>query len=395
MIKNVVMPQLGLTMSKGKIAKWLLEEGDTVEKGAPLLVVETEKVTIEIEVPVSGVLGRVVFPAGETVPVGTTIAVIATEGEDLSNLDLPPVPGGKKAPEPGPVTPGLPAAKVVREEIKASPLARRIADEMGVDLSRVQGTGPGGRITKEDVIRARQGEETVQPVKAFPESGYEVIEMTAARRVTAERLAESFRSAPHYYVEMEVEATHTLQLREDLKTSAGAVRISITDVIVMACSKALCAHREVNSTIEDGEIRVYQHANVGLAVDTERGLLVPVVHKAETMSLREIAAFSRDLVERAREGRLMPDDFAGGTFTVSNMGMLGVDAFTAVLNPPQSAILAVGRVAQVARPAPEGVRFVPAMRLTLSADHRSVDGATAARFLRTVKGFLENPALML
>jgi len=394
LIKNVVMPQLGLTMSQGKIVKWLSKEGDTVQKGAPLLVVETEKVTIEIEAPVSGVLGRVVFPAGETVPVGTTIAVIATEGEDLSSLDLPAIDGVKKAAEPQAVTSGHPVAKAAREVVKASPLARKIADEMGVDLSKVQGTGPGGRITKEDVIRAGQEREAAQPGEA-PTSGYEVLELTAARRVTAERLAESFRSAPHYYVEMEVEAGEALRLREDFKASASAVKPSITDLIVMACAKALYIHREVNSTVEDGEIRVHQHVNVGLAVDTERGLLVPVIHQAETMSLREIADLSRGLVEKAREGRLMPDDFAGGTFTVSNMGMLGVDAFTAVLNPPQSAILAVGRVTQVARPGPEGVRFVPAMRLTLSADHRSVDGATAARFLRTVKAFLENPALML
>jgi pyruvate dehydrogenase E2 component (dihydrolipoamide acetyltransferase) len=389
----VVMPKLGLTMTEGSIESWLKSEGERVEKGEPLVVIMTEKVTYEYEAPASGILRAILHREGEIVPVARPIAVIGTSEEKLPEIEVleEEVEVAEAAP---PITEQVVPPPARRERVLASPLARKIAREERVDLAPIEGTGPGGRIVKEDVIRAiRKRAGGPGPAAKEPLRG-RLIPMKGIRRVIAERMSESTRTIPHIFLSVEADMTGTLQLREkllgDVEKKTG-LRLSITDILVKIAARALRDHPIINSRIEGEGIRLVEEVNIGVAMAVEDGLIVPVIHAADRKSISEIASALRDLTEKARNGKLSVDEVTGGTFTLSNLGMFGIDTFNAIINPPQCSILGVGRTAE--KPVAEGGRvgIKPIAWLTLSSDHRIVDGATAAKFLGRVKELLEKP----
>jgi pyruvate dehydrogenase E2 component (dihydrolipoyllysine-residue acetyltransferase) len=403
---QVTLPRLGQGMESGTIVRWLKAEGDRVEKGEPLYELDTEKVTQEVEADASGVLLRILVREGE-VPVGKAVAVIGEPGEDVpAEADAPDAekveapaaqaPAERAAPAaPAPVYEAPPAAGN-GGRVKASPLARRIARERGIDLAALRGTGPEGRIVAEDVEQAGVSAPAAAAASTAAPSaaGVERVELTSLRRTIARRMTEAW-AAPAFQISMSADMTRAQELRARLLERHPEERPTVTDVLTKVCAVALMRHHEVNATFVGDAIELHPTADVGIAVATERGLLVPVVRRCDALTVAEIAAARADLVVRAREGKLQADELEGGTFTISNLGMYGVEQFIAVLNPPQAAILAAGAIEDrpVARDGDVVVR--PTMTMTLTCDHRSVDGATAADFLRTVKAFLEEPGLTL
>jgi pyruvate dehydrogenase E2 component (dihydrolipoamide acetyltransferase) len=420
---QVTLPRLGQGMETGTILRWLKSVGDRVEKGDVLYEVETEKATQEVEADETGILLKLVAQEGDEIEVGRPIAIIGEEGEEVPDEQPAPSeaapaaateapPADEPAPPhdasagPTPAAPETPSAQTspeAREEaasradgrVKASPLARRIARERGVDLAQLEGTGPDGRIVAEDVERAA----AAPPAWATPLAGpaeVEVVKLTGVRRTIARRLTEAW-SAPAFQIAMSADMRAVLRLRELLveRTPEGAVRPTVSDILVKASALALLRHRPVNAVFADEEIHVYPTANIGLAVAIDGGLVVPVIPNCERRSIRELAEARADVVSRARSAKLTSDDLEGGTFTISNLGMYGVERFTAVLNPPQAAILAVGAIEE--RPVVDdgAVAIHPRMDLNLTCDHRTIDGATASEFLRTLKDFLEEPGLAL
>ena len=396
MVTEVIMPKMGQTMEKGKIIKWLKKEGEKVRRGEPLLEIETDKTTIEVEARGSGILRKILAQEGEEVPIATPIAYIGEEDEPLPEKAMAPKPAAEPSPKEE-------TAKITRlkEEaevkpvarIKASPLAKRIAKEKGVDLTKVRGSGPGGRITKEDVLNyvASKASEAAA-VKAEPE--FEVVPMTSMRKAIAKKMAESKATVPHFYVSTEVDMTEAVKMRERLLPKFEAetsVRLSFTHLLVKAVAKALEEFPQLNSTLEGENIKLWKNINIGIAVGLEDGLIVPVLRQANTLSLKEIASRVTSLVARAREKRLREDEFTGGTFTISNMGALDVDSFIAIINVPETAILATGRIKDKPVIINEAIAIRKIMTMTLSVDHRVVDGVLAARFLQKVKGLLEQP----
>ena len=424
MATEVKLPRLGQGMESGTVVRWLKQEGDKVEKGEPLYELDTEKVTQEVEAEASGVLLKIAVSEGE-VPVGKTVAVIGEEGEQVAQAEEPepetekpevdetPQEEGSRGPardderEEGAKASGGPEMTEqiteVREpqrdgRVKASPLARRIARERGIDLAQVRGTGPEGRIVAEDVERTE-----IEPGKAEPAAApaaaptdVEIEPLTSIRKTIARRLTEAWQ-APVFQISMSADMTRALELRAKLveRMAEGEAKPTISDVLTKVAASALMRHRRLNAEFVGEEVRLHPTANVGMAVATDRGLVVPVTRSAERLSIQEIAAERVQLVDRARSGKLQQADLEGGTFTVSNLGMFGVEHFIAVLNPPQVAILAVGAVEEkpVVRDGELVVR--PLMSLTLTCDHRAVDGAVAAEFLATVRSMLEEPGLAL
>jgi pyruvate dehydrogenase E2 component (dihydrolipoamide acetyltransferase) len=383
-------------MEAGTIVRWLKSEGDTVEKGEPLYELDTDKVTQEVEADASGVLLKVLAGEGEEIEVGKRIAVIGEEGEEVS-AEAEPAPKTEepaKVPKPEP----LPAERVEEPQqpsradgrIKASPLARRIARERSIDLASLTGTGPDGRIVAEDVERAAAAPTPVHAPAAAAPLEAEVVPLTSLRKTIARRLTEAWE-APAFQISMSADMTRAQELHDRLREQG----VSVTDILTKLAAVALLRHREVNAHFVDDELRIFPNAHIGLAVATERGLIVPVQQEVERKSLVQIAAERKDIVQRTREGKLTQEDLEGGTFTISNLGMYGVEIFTAVLNPPQAAILAVGAIEE--KPVVENGDFVarPLMAMTLTCDHRAVDGAKAADFLRELKTLLEEPGLAL
>lgn len=397
MADEVKLPRLGQGMETGTVVRWLKAEGDVVAKGEPLYELDTEKVTQEVEADFAGVLLRIVVPEGE-VEVGTTIAWIGKAGEAISVAHAPEMvrepkaatPAAAPTPEPAPVA-APPNLHAPAGRVKASPLARRIARERGIDLAALPGTGPEGRIIAEDVERVSVGS---APAVAAPAAGVERVPLTTLQKTIVRRMTEAW-AAPAFQIVTSADMTRALELRAKLVERHPDLKPTVTDVLTKVCAVALMRHRAVNALFAGDAIELHPSANVGVAVATERGLLVPVIPGCEGRSIAEIAAARADLVSRAREGRLQQADFEGGTFTISNLGMYGVEQFIAVLNPPQAAILAVG--ASEERPVTRAGEIVsrPMMTMTLTCDHRAIDGATAADFLRTVKEFLEEPGLTL
>ena len=426
----VIMPKLEMAQETATVVEWLKQEGERVEKGEPLLTVETDKVTLEIESPASGILAGVRVGPQQVVPVTEVIAYILQPGEELPReaeapspppppptlpvaatpvaqrlaaargVDLSTIvgtgPGGritKADVEAALAAPSRPAVEPSPEKVRATPAARRIARERGVDLSAVTGSGPQGRIQAADVLAF-----TRAPAVA-PAPAAEIIPLQGMRRTIAERMTTSYRTTPHITFTVRVDMSRFEEARARLNAraeAAGQPHVSATALIVKAVAWALRQHPWLNSTLHDEEIHLLPEVNVGVAVALEEGLIVPVVHQADRKSVAEIAAEMNDLVTRAREGRLTPADVAGGTFTVSNLGPFGIEQFTAIINPPQAAILAVGATQLEPVVDEEGQVVVrPVMRMTLSADHRVVDGARAARFLTDLREALEAPTLIL
>jgi len=395
---TVIMPKLGLTMKEGTIEKWLKQEGDRVEKGEPLVEIITEKLNFQYESPASGILRKILHPAGKVVSVTTPIAIIAEAGEALPELEATRPTAPAEAP--------IPAAAVrneqkdPRERILASPVARKLAQEKGIDLALLKGSGPNGRIIQADVLKAA---EKVQPAgvkPSVPEQKTEdkLIPLKGIRKIIAQRMTESFRDTPHFYLSVEVEMSALQDLKERVRDEVerrAKVRLTLTDILVKVVARALKEHPIMNSRIEGDQIRLLEEINVGVAIALEDGLIVPVVHRADQKSLAEIAAAIRTITKRARRGKLSLEDVGGGTFTLSNMGMLGIDKINPIINPPECSILGVGRT--VEKPVARGgeIRIKPMAWLSLSSDHRIVDGAAAGLFLNHIQKIIENPALLL
>jgi pyruvate dehydrogenase E2 component (dihydrolipoamide acetyltransferase) len=425
MATEVKLPRLGQGMESGTIVKWLKSEGEKVEKGEPLYELDTDKVTQEVEAEASGVLLKIAISSGE-VEVGRTIAVIGEQGEqvevepterggngsaaqevpDKAQEEGSPARARQQERERGRRAPaedmGDQVADIRRPagdnggRIKASPLARRIARERGIDLSAVAGTGPDGRVVAEDVERtAASGAPVALPAAVSEVEGVEVQQLTSMRKTIARRLTEAWE-APVFQLGITVDMSRALPLRERLVDLHGdGVKPTISDLLTKICAAALMRHRAVNALYKGDAVELYPTANIGIAVAVPNGLVVPVIPGCERKSIAEIAAARATIVGRAREGKLQQADLDGGTFTISNLGMYGIERFVAVLNPPQAAILAVGSIEDrvVAVDGKPAVR--PRMELTLTCDHRAVDGATGAEFLRDVKAFLEEPGLAL
>ncbi len=426
MATEIKLPRLGQGMESGTIVKWLKSEGDPVEEGEPLYELDTDKVTQEVEADAGGVLLRIAVAEGE-VEVGKTIAVIGESGEEIEETEVegePEVdeddqeegsPGAAREEERerGREAPADPDQQVtqIREpaasnggRVKASPLARRIARERGIELAGVAGTGPEGRVVAEDVERtAAAGAPAAATAPAVPGNslfqgpeGIEVEQLSSMRKTIARRLTEAWQ-APVFQIAMTVDMSRALELREQLVelNVDGTARPTISDLLTKVSAAALMRHRAVNALYRGDSVELHPTANIGVAVAIPNGLVVPVIPGCEHRSIAEIAAARAAVVERAKSGKLRQSDLEGGTFTISNLGMYGVGRFIAVLNPPQAAILAVGAIEE--QPVAVGGEVVvrPRMELTMTCDHRAIDGATGAEFLATVKRFLEEPGLAL
>lgn len=423
MASEVILPRLGQGMESGTIVRWLKAEGDRVEKGEPLYELDTEKVTQEVEAEASGILLRIAVAEGE-VPVGRTVAYIGEEGEQLPEpAEASPEPDARLEAERGAAASAeKPAAAPARDaerdrdgaasmeaeataeapsrangRIKASPLARRIARERGVDLAAVRGTGPDGRIVAEDVERAAAAPAAAPapvPAVSAPVGEVERRPLSNVRRTIARRLTQAW-TVPAFQLTVSIEMTRANELVAKLRERNPDVRVTVTDLLTKVCAQALMLHRDVNVQFTEEELLVYPSADIGIAVAAPQGLVVPVVRNAERLTLAQIAAVRADLVGRARAGKLRAEDLEGGTFTISNLGMYGVEQFVAVLNPPQASILAVGATVEQVVPRDGELQVAPLMSVTLTCDHRAVDGATGAEFLQTVKALVEDPALAL
>jgi pyruvate dehydrogenase E2 component (dihydrolipoamide acetyltransferase) len=403
MATEVKLPQLGQGMESGTIVRWLKSEGDSVKKREPLYELDTDKVTQEVESDHDGILLKIVVPEGE-VEVGSTIAVIEADGAAAPEAAAPEGPAPEPeatAPAPAPSAGNGDAAGSVPipagGRIKASPLARRIAREKGLDLATLTGTGPDGRIVAEDVERAQAGGAAAPAPAPLPAAGeVEVVAMTSTRRTIARRLTEAW-TAPVFQLGVSIDMTEALHLREELvaRIGEGDVKPTVNDLLTKLVGVALARHRAINATFDGSEIHRHPTAHVGIAVAAPNGLVVPVVRDADRRTVQEVARARADLVGRARDGKLTLQDMEGGTFTISNLGMFGVEEFVAVLNPPQVAILAVGAVKETPVVVDGVVDVAPLMHVTLTCDHRAIDGADGAEFLRTFVALVEQPALAL
>ena len=400
MATEVILPRLGQGMESGTIVRWLKSEGEPVQKGEPLFELDTDKVTQEVEAEAAGVLLKIAVAEGE-VPVGQTVAFIGAEGEDVPEVAVAaPAEPAAQPSEPGPESlqeaPQEAAIASGNGRIKASPLARRMARERGIELAGVRGTGPDGRIVAEDIERAEAGGPSAPasaPVRV--QTGeVERVPLTNIRKTIARRLTEAWQ-IPVFQLQTSADMTRVNALVAKLRERDPEVRVTVTDVLTKVCAQALMRHREVNAEFTEDAIVIHPSANVGLAVAAPQGLVVPVIGSAERLSLTEIAGVRADLVGRARDNKLRAEDLEGGTFTISNLGMYAVERFTAVLNPPQAAIVAVGATEARVVPVDGELGVRPLVTLTGTFDHRAVDGAPAAAFLQTLKESLEDPGLAL
>jgi pyruvate dehydrogenase E2 component (dihydrolipoamide acetyltransferase) len=364
MVTKVVMPKLSLTMKEGTVGKWYKKEGETVEKDEAIVEIISEKATYDLEAPSSGILRKILVEEGVGASVNAVLAVITSPDEAFSETEIFDVPK---------------AVEEIEERVLASPSARRLARVYEIDLSLVKGTGPEGRIVEEDVRRfMEEASGTLPKIK-------KIIALTGFKKTSAERVSASFKTAPHSTIMMEVDVSKAEGLHEKLQ-------VSYTAIIVEAAAKALAEQPIINSTLDENQIKIFEDVNVGLAVATEHGLVVPVIHNADIKTLKEIDTAIKEFTEKARQGKLAKEELTGGTFTVTNLGMYGVEFFTPIINPPEAAILGVGKITE--KPVLIGgkVEVKPIMVLSLSYDHRIVDGAPAAGFLLKVKEKVENTA---
>jgi pyruvate dehydrogenase E2 component (dihydrolipoamide acetyltransferase) len=460
MATDVILPALGMSQDSGKIVRWLKGEGEQVARGEPLVEIETDKATVEIEAPATGSLARIAAAAGAEVPVGQVIATILAQGEAATSvpqtaqvdkgrlaIEESAQPGGEAAPAlsrldgRGPQTisarqtvvpASLLASRIAADRgidlsqvkasgqrvqkadvlaylqnaaqaasegsrlLAASPKARRLARELGRDLAAIRGTGPQGAVLAADVLALSLPEQAVPARESGPSSGgVQDAGVSTIWRIMAERTMQSWTTAPHFYLTREVDASRLIAWRTHLVTNQGVTDVTYTDLLVKILATALRLHPHLNATWSEGRLSLLGEINIGLAVAVEEGLVVPVIHRADTLVPSELARRRKELVARARAGKLRPQDISGGTFTISNLGMYGVDAFNAIINEPQAAILAVGRIAERVVALKGQPTVLPTLVLTLSCDHRAVDGARGAQFLTTVAGLIEEPLNLL
>ncbi len=431
MATKVVMAQLSPTMEEGKLLEWKVAEGDTIEPSDLLAEIETDKANMDIEALGGGVVLKILVQAGETVPVGALIGIIGEEGEDISALlaeaeaaasgtpvEAPPaedasaveevvvppappatveevvVPPAVPPPAPAPVAPG---------RVKASPVARRMADEAGLRVSDVTGTGPGGRVVKRDVETAISAGVSAPLPVATPAAAQpttpagpprlvdETLEPSQMRKAIAKRLVTSIGPVPHFFLTTEVDMGRVLELRKAMNARLEAGKIGVNDILVKVAAEALARHPEINASWQDDTIRRHGSVDIGIAVAIEDGLITPVLRAADRKGLLQISAEAAELIARARVKRLLPEEYQGATFSVSNLGMFDIDQFTAIINPPEAAIMAVGSTIEKPVVVNGEIQVRQRMRVTMSCDHRVIDGVTGARFLQTFKAMLENP----
>lgn len=444
MATQVIMPKLSPTMEEGQLSRWLKKEGDKVSMGEPLAEIDTDKATMEMQALANGVLRKIIIKEGESAPLGQLIAVIGEPDEDISAMlqsvatsaqptqpeakpqaapaaDAPtaaaspaqpasestsktaaPAPAGGNGSSPAPTA-------TTSERLIVSPLAARMAAEAGVDLRSLTGSGPGGRIVKRDIEAAlSKGQAPATSpatgaVVKFPTrqtgtteaSPYVDEPISEMRRIIAKRLVTSLGPIPHFFLTTEIEMDRAAEMRRNINELDPELKLSINDIIIKVAAAALLAHPQVNASFQDKAVRYYERADIGVAVAIEDGLITPVVRSADQKSLSQIAQEVRDLAERARKRKLKPEEYTGASFSISNLGMFGIDEFTAVINPPEGAILAVG--AMTAKPVVRDGEIVvrQIMRVTMSCDHRVIDGATGAKFLQSFKKILENPLYLV
>ncbi|KAI0318472.1 pyruvate dehydrogenase [Amylostereum chailletii] len=418
-LTKMAMPAMSPTMTEGGISSWKVKEGGSFAAGDVLLEIETDKAVIDVEAQEDGILAKIVAADGsKNVGVGSLIAVLAEEGDDLSGAaelvanassEAPPPPKEEKSPEPSKSTsspnpePSTSASKPdlpTGDRIFASPVAKKIALERGIPLAKVKGTGPQGRIIREDVekFKPEAAPTPSSPASSVETADYVDIPLSNMRRTIGARLAESKVQAPHYYLTVDINMDKVLKLREVFNKSLAekdkGAKLSVNDFIVKAVSKALEDVPEANTAWLGDSIRQYKKADICITVATPTGLITPIVKDVGAKGLASISAEAKALAKKARDGKLTPNEYQGGSFTVSNLGMFDISHFTAIINPPQSCILAVGSTQPTLVPAPEderGFKTINQMKVTLSSDHRSVDGALGARWLTAFKGYLENP----
>jgi pyruvate dehydrogenase E2 component (dihydrolipoamide acetyltransferase) len=455
MATKVIMPKLSPTMEEGQLSRWLKKEGEKVSMGEPLAEIDTDKATMEMQALGNGVLRKILIQDGESAPLGQLIAIIGEADEDISSLlgeakaagpaePAQPVKSASTESEETAPAPELraeskptdetevemaPAAETSsddkrgkidegdkgdsaggngnqRERLIVSPLAARMAAESGIDLRSVSGSGPGGRIVKRDVedlvagksaapATAEEGQRTAMQQSPAEPSAYRDAPVSEMRRTIAKRLVTSLGPIPHFFLTTEIEMDRAAEMRGAINALDPELRISVNDIIIKVAAAALRQHPQVNASFQDKVVRYYEHADIGVAVAIDEGLITPIVRSADQKSLSQIASEVRDLAGRARNRKLRPEEFLGATFSISNLGMFGIDEFTAVINPPEGAILAVGAMAPKPVVRENEIVIRQMMRVTMSCDHRVIDGATGAKFLQTFKKILENPLFLV
>lgn len=410
MATKIMMPKLSDTMEEGVILKWVRKEGENVKQGETLVEIESDKADMELEAYDSGVLRKIVVPEGGKAAIGALIAVIGDPSEDISGLlaDVSPAPGktvseekpreaAPKGPAPAqpptPTGPIQPAGQPSDGRTKASPLAKRLAQEHHVNIAGVQGSGPQGRVIKRDIEGALSAP---TPVSAVPQRMYragtsEDVALSPIRKTIAKRMTESKTTAPHFYVTIEADMEPAMTFREQLN-AASESKISFTDILIKATASALMRHPQINATYLGDTMKQYHYVHMAVAVALDEGLVTPIIRNCEQKGIAAINADLRDLAERARNRKLKPEEYTGATFTISNLGMYGVEDFVAIINPPEGAILAVGSIVEKPVVKKGAIVIGHTMKTTLSSDHRIIDGAVAARFLQDLKKILENPA---
>lgn len=406
MATKIMMPKLSDTMEEGVILKWVRKEGEKVKQGETLVEIESDKADMELEAYDSGVVRKIVVPEGGKAAIGALIAIIGDPSEDISGLlaDAPPV--AKAAPlatskEPArsapasstaTIPPPAPPQSPKDGRVKASPLAKRLAQEHQVDITGVQGSGPQGRVIKRDIEGALSAPSSATAARTTYAAGTsENVPLSPIRKTIAKRMAESKQTAPHFYVTVEADMEPAMTFREQLN-AASETKISFTDIIIKATSSALMRHPQVNATYQGDSMKQHHFVHMAVAVALEDGLVTPIIRNCEQKGIGAINADLRDLADRARNRKLKPEEYTGATFTISNLGMFGVEEFVAIINPPEGAILAVGSIIEKPVVKSGAIAIGHTMKLTLSSDHRIIDGAVAARFLQDLKKILENPA---
>jgi pyruvate dehydrogenase E2 component (dihydrolipoamide acetyltransferase) len=439
MATQVIMPKLSPTMEEGQLSRWLKKEGDKVSMGEPLAEIDTDKATMEMQALSDGVLRKIFIQEGESAPLGQLIAIIGEPDEDISAIssqapatapakaDASPAENREEADEPKPTKPAetessadgngrqapRPVAQPATGRLIVSPLAARMAAESGIDLRSVNGSGPGGRIIKRDVegLISQQGPAVpsvatkqthlravgspAQKSEIAAASAYHDEPASEMRRTIAKRLVTSLGPVPHFFLTTEIEMDRAAEMRSGINTLDPELKISVNDIIIKVAAAALLQHPQVNASFQDKVVRYYEHADIGVAVAIEEGLITPIIRAADQKSLSEIASEVRDLAGRARERKLRPEEYMGASFSISNLGMFGIDEFTAVINPPEGAILAIGAMSPKPVVRNNEVVVRQMMRVTMSCDHRVIDGATGAKFLQTFKKILENPLFLV
>ena len=412
------MPALSPTMEEGTLAKWLVGEGDEVRAGDLLAEIETDKATMEVEAADEGTIGRILVPDGtEGVPVGAVIAILLEEGETANDAETAAAAAAAAAAKPAPQTPAaatlpapadpepaapspvMPAVPPSSERIKASPLARRMAKDSNIPLETVQGSGPHGRIVKRDIDAAAAGAAVARPGPApapVPtDIPYVEERLSTMRKIIARRLEDAKATVPHFYLTLDVEIDKLLKLRQDLNEELGERKVSLNDFIIRAVALALGKVPDANVQFAGDVMRRFERADVSVAVATDGGLITPIVRDAGNKSVVQISIEMKDLAERARRGKLLPEEYQGGSVSISNLGMYGIREFSAVLNPPQAAILAIGKGEERPIVRHGAVQTATMMTVTISADHRAIDGVIGAQFLNAFKDYLEAPLTML